>query len=190
MRNNLMLLHSYVLARTHVKRGDHLKGARMLLRVAQNISRFPAHVVPILTSTVIECHRSGLYDSAFTYASMLMRPEYRSDIDEKFRKKFEGIIRKRPKKDDGGEEAAKSTPCPFCSFGVPESDLKCAQCKNNLPYCVATGFHVIATDLSVCNHCKFPGFRSELLRLTSAGESCPMCANEMEESQLTSVNPR
>ena len=57
------------------------------------ILRFPAHVVPILTSTVIECHRSGLYDSAFTYASMLMRPEYRSEIDEKFKKKFEGIIR-------------------------------------------------------------------------------------------------
>ena len=61
--------------------------------ILYEILRFPAHVVPILTSTVIECHRSGLYDSAFTYASMLMRPEYRSEIDEKFKKKFEGIIR-------------------------------------------------------------------------------------------------
>ena len=32
MRTNLMILHSYILARLHVKRGDHLKGARMLLR--------------------------------------------------------------------------------------------------------------------------------------------------------------
>ncbi len=32
MRSNLMILHSYILARLHVKRGDHLKGARMLLR--------------------------------------------------------------------------------------------------------------------------------------------------------------
>ena len=60
MRTNLMILHSYILARLHVKRGDHLKGARMLLRVAKNISKFPSHVVPILTSTVIECHRAGL----------------------------------------------------------------------------------------------------------------------------------
>ena len=59
MRSNLMLLHSYTLARMHVKDGDHKKGARILLRVAKNISKFPAHVVPILTSTVIECHRSG-----------------------------------------------------------------------------------------------------------------------------------
>lgn len=39
--------------------------------------RFPKHVVPILTSTVIECQRAGLKQRAFEYASMLMRPEYR-----------------------------------------------------------------------------------------------------------------
>ena len=26
----------------HVKRGDHMKGARMLIRVANNISKFPS----------------------------------------------------------------------------------------------------------------------------------------------------
>ena len=35
-------------------------------------------MVPILTSTVIECHRAGLKKTSFEYASMLMRPEYRS----------------------------------------------------------------------------------------------------------------
>ena len=29
--------------------------------------------------------RSGLKNSAFTYAAMLMRPEYRKDIDEKYK---------------------------------------------------------------------------------------------------------
>ena len=80
MKQNLMILHSYILARLHVKRGDHLRGARMLLRVAKNISKFPSHVVPILTSTVIECSRSGLKNSAFNYAAILMRPEHRSEI--------------------------------------------------------------------------------------------------------------
>ena len=47
------------------------------VRVARNISKFPKHIVPILTSTVIECHRAGLKKTAFEYASMLMRPEYR-----------------------------------------------------------------------------------------------------------------
>ena len=59
MAHNLMVLHSYTLARLHVRRGEHRTAARMLLRVANNISKFPSHVVPILTSTVIECHRSG-----------------------------------------------------------------------------------------------------------------------------------
>ena len=32
----------FFLFQLHVKRGDHLKGARMLIRVANNISKFPA----------------------------------------------------------------------------------------------------------------------------------------------------
>lgn len=42
MRSALLLLHSYTLARLHVRRGDHLKAARMLIRVANHISKFPA----------------------------------------------------------------------------------------------------------------------------------------------------
>ncbi len=134
----------------------------MLLRVAKNISRFPSHTVPILTSTVIECHRSGLLESAFSYASVLMRPEHRAEIDEKYRKKFEGIVRKRPGRGEKGvsnEDPPRSTPCPYCSHQVPEPDLYCPQCKSNLPYCIATGYHVVAGDLSVCPACRFPGFR-------------------------------
>jgi WD repeat-containing protein 19 len=42
MHSNLMLLHSYILVRLHVRQGEHLKGARMLIRVANNISKFPS----------------------------------------------------------------------------------------------------------------------------------------------------
>lgn len=42
MYSNLMLLHSYILVRLHVRKGDHSKGARMLIRVANNISKFPS----------------------------------------------------------------------------------------------------------------------------------------------------
>lgn len=54
---------------------------------------FIIDIVPILTSTVIECQRSGLKESAFSYAAMLMRPEYRSHIDNKWKKKLESIVR-------------------------------------------------------------------------------------------------
>lgn len=42
MEANLTLLHSYILVRLHVRRQDHMKGARMLIRVANNISKFPS----------------------------------------------------------------------------------------------------------------------------------------------------
>lgn len=50
-------------------------------------------VVPILTSAVIECHRAGLKNSSFSFAAMLMRPEYRNEIDPKYRKKIEAMVR-------------------------------------------------------------------------------------------------
>ena len=52
-----------------------------------------ADTVPILTSTVIECQRSGLKNSAFTFAAMLMRTDYRPLIDQKWKKKIEQIVR-------------------------------------------------------------------------------------------------
>jgi len=50
-------------------------------------------IVNILTSTVIECQRAGLKNSAFGFAAMLMRPEYRDKIDLKYKKKIEMIVR-------------------------------------------------------------------------------------------------
>jgi len=49
----------------------------MLMRVAQHISSFPAHINSILISTAIECQRVGLKKSAYSYASMLLRQDLR-----------------------------------------------------------------------------------------------------------------
>lgn len=42
MKINLILLHRYILVRTHVKRGDHQMAAKLLVKVAKNISQFPS----------------------------------------------------------------------------------------------------------------------------------------------------
>ncbi|CAH8563217.1 unnamed protein product [Schistosoma haematobium] len=44
MFENLTLLHSYILAKVHVKNGEHLHGAKMLIRVSESISKFPAPI--------------------------------------------------------------------------------------------------------------------------------------------------
>ena len=49
---------------------------------------------------MIECYKSGLRGSAFSYAAMLLRPEYRSQIDAKYKKKIEQIVRKPDKQEE------------------------------------------------------------------------------------------
>ncbi|XP_063074275.1 WD repeat-containing protein 19 isoform X2 [Engraulis encrasicolus] len=183
MAINLMILHSYILVKIHVKRGDHLKGARMLIRVSSNISKFPSHIVPILTSAVIECHRAGLKNSAFSFAAMLMRPEYRNKIDLKYKKKIEAMVR-RP---DTTELEEDSTPCPFCDFQLPECELLCPGCKNNLPYCIATGRHMVKEDWSVCPHCDFPALYSQFIQLLETESVCPMCSESLSVNQIRRI---
>ncbi|XP_040191059.1 WD repeat-containing protein 19 [Rana temporaria] len=183
MATNLMILHSYILVKIHVKRQDHMKGARMLIRVANNISKFPSHIVPILTSTVIECHRAGLKNSAFSFAAMLMRPEYRNKIDVKYKKKIEAMVR-RP---DTSEVEEESTACPFCDFKLPECDLLCPGCKNNLPYCIVTGRHMVKDDWCICPHCEFPALYSEFKKLMESESICPMCSERVTDDQLKKV---
>jgi WD repeat-containing protein 19 len=43
LRRTFTLLHSYMLVKKLVKRGDHDGAARMLLRIAESISKFPSH---------------------------------------------------------------------------------------------------------------------------------------------------
>ncbi|XP_076854842.1 WD repeat-containing protein 19-like [Brachyhypopomus gauderio] len=172
MATNLMILHSYILVKIHVKRGDHLKGARMLIRVSNNISKFPSHIVPILTSAVIECHRAGLRNSSFSFAAMLMRPEYRSKIDPKYKKKIEAMVRRQ------------NSPCPFCGFNLSDCELLCPGCKNNLPYCIATGRHMVKEDWCVCPHCQFPALLSQFTELLETESTCPMCSESVSTSQL------
>nr|XP_039264721.1 WD repeat-containing protein 19-like [Styela clava] len=185
MESNLLILHSYILARSHIKRGDHLKAARMLIRVAENISKFPGHIVPILTSTVVECHKSGLRASSFSYAAMLMRPEYRNKIDEKYKRKIEQIVRKSGGK--GEDEEEPDAPCPFCNYSLSETELLCPSCKSQIPYCIATGRHIVKTDMCVCPSCDFPALYSEFQKFLDSDPTCPMCSETVLADTLVRV---
>lgn len=99
-------------------------------------------IVPILTSTVVECQRADLTKSAFAYAAMLMRPEYRAQIDAKYAKKIEAIVRKAPRglKEQREDELMGRVmlPCPVCDSPLAAMELTCHQCKTTLPICIAT----------------------------------------------------
>lgn len=80
--------------------------------------------------------------TAFDYASMLMRPEYRKSISEQYKRKIENIVRK-PEKCDEEEPMSE---CPFCKVKGPETELECNSCKNVVPYCIATGTNTCMSE--------------------------------------------
>eukprot|EP00793_Prasinoderma_coloniale_P004677 PRCOL_00000438-RA len=176
LSRQLMLLHSYVLVRSQVRMGNHEQAARLLVRVARNISRFPAHVVPILTSTVIECVKAGFKALALEYATVLVRPEYRSQIAPAYKKKIEGMVRRPDKEAQLPPPPEPTKPCPFCGAEVPEMDLECSSCKNILPYCVASGKHMVLDSWTQCPACKFPALYYEFMTVLQNDKACPMCS--------------
>ena len=157
LMRQLIVLHSYVLVKTHVKLGDHLSAARLLVRVSKHISKFPAHIVPILTSTVIECQRAGLKWAAYEHASVLMRdPDYRSQIAQAYKRKIENVIRKpdpalkeaRAKGGQGGDDQKELlSKCPNCGAIGAEYDLQCQHCKVVIPFCSASGKRMVAFEV-------------------------------------------
>jgi WD repeat-containing protein 19 len=182
----LMILHSYVIVKRLVKLGDHQNAAQMLLRVAKNIQQFPQHVVPILTSVVIECQRAKMSTEAYQYACTLMRPENRPNISEQYKKKIENIVRK-PLTDDAKELNEAQTPCMYCGFMLAESQLDCPNCKNISPFCIVTGMRMVRDDWSYCTLCNFPARRSVFAQALQTSEQCPMCDGPMKLADLPTV---
>ena len=185
LSQSLMLIHSYLLVKTWISLKDHETAARLLIRVSKSISKFPAHVVPILTSTVVQCQRSGLKQSAHENATILMRPEYRKLIVKSYKKKVENLVRRPPTDDDKPEIL---TPCPFCKFRIPETRLDCPSCKNKIPYCIVTGKHILQNDLTICPHCQFPAIYSKFVQFLQTNIQCPMCLISLNPNQLSLQN--
>lgn len=181
MQNKLMIVHSYTVVKRVVKMNDHLAAARLLIRVAKNISQFPAHTVQILTSTVIECTRAGLKEAAYNWACVLVRPEYRQFLDEKYKKQIEKVAIKRPKITDPEDGTSQ---CPFCSAYILDYELECENCKNTIPYCVASGKHMVLKEWSQCPACKFPANISEMVKSIESESTCPMCNDKISAGQL------
>jgi WD repeat-containing protein 19 len=162
LRSSFLLLHSYILVKKLVKQGDHVNAAHMLMRVADNISKFPMHTVQILTSAVIECQRSGMKAKAFEYASLLMTPNNRKSVPEKFRKKIENIVRKKR----GVLEDVKTdaSPSPFDSkVKVPVDQLICPTTRNDIPWCIVSGYHMEIGDWSICPNTNMPALHSKYI---------------------------
>lgn len=97
-------------------------------------------------------------------------------MNAQYVRKIEQIVRKR----DAAEEAPETaSPSPYDpSTLVPDTVLECPTTKNVIPYCIATGRHIVLHDLCVCPSCAFPATFSAFTRLIDQTEehTCPMCS--------------
>ena len=162
LRTQFVLLHSYLLMKRLIKSGDHAGAARMLLRVSESVSKFPQHLVPILTTTVVECQRAGLKASSYEYAVMLMRPEHRPNIDPNLKRKIEAIVRRRATNTEDVTEDLSL--CPISNQLIAESNLTCPTTRDALPMCIITGRHMVKDDWCFCPNSQFPALYSEYVQ--------------------------
>lgn len=184
LSQKLMIVHSYILAKRMMKFGDHPLAARLLCRVSTFASMFPKHAVPILTSAVLECNKVGSKAAAYQWSLVLMKPENRAQIAEKYKKRMEDIARRPVKTADPPEP---TTPCPYCKSPVGELDTQCATCKNFIPFCIASGKHMMLQDWSCCPVCTLPAIKEELKRIIEADPTCPMCDKQIDVSKIVNV---
>ena len=152
-----------------------------MLRVANNMTMFEEDKVNIMTSVTIECNEAGLHRSSSQWAIELMK-DYKGKIKEKYKSRIDKISRKAYKSEE--EPDMLNTPCPFCKKDVPEYNLECKNCYNVIPFCIASGKHVVLGDLSKCPHCNFPAMISEMKELLINQVQCPMCEGEMDANLM------
>jgi WD repeat-containing protein 19 len=145
----------------------------MLGRVVESLSEFPKHTVMILTTAVIESYRSGMKKKAFEYASTLMRQEYRGDIPEKYKKKIESIVRKHKSTIEDPEEQATFSPYDS-TVRVPVTELMCPTTRQEIPFCICTGYHVVADDMCICPNSKMPAIYSEYVSWIESNGTDPI----------------
>ena len=72
--------------------------------------------------------------------------------------------------------------CVVCQ--VTETALDCPSCRSIIPYCIATGRHMVLDEWTQCPHCKFPALYSPFKKLLEVEPSCPMCSNAVQPSIL------
>ena len=121
-----------------------------------------------------------------------MKPDTRDKVDPKFKRKIETLVRKSAgvqvnERELMNELDIANLPCPFCDTPVPENQFTCFSCQNVIPYCVASGLHIVKEDLTKCPSCHFPAIMSHFLKLLSFETQCPMCNSPIDIGQIKSI---
>jgi len=143
--------------------------------------------VKILTTAVIECQRANMKKSAMECCYVLMKPEFRCQLDEKYKNTIETMVRKggKAKLEDPPDEM---TPCPNCEKMFPNFSIGCIFCRTGEIFCLASGRHLVADDLTACPKCDFPALKSEFIKVLKQDPHCPLCKEEVDHTRIFLIN--
>jgi WD repeat-containing protein 19 len=179
MRQNLMLLHSYLLIKVQREK-NRTVAALLLRRLSKFVSKFPAHASNLLVMAVVECSRCGMKKSAFEIATKLLQPEFIDTMKADMKSKIQTTVRRK----DTSEVEEEKGPCPVCGAELPISELSCAKCKSNVPFDAFSGMHMKRDDWCECPSCKSPASFATM----QTEKKCVMCGADVENPQII-VNP-
>ena len=102
-----------------------------------------------------------------------MRKENRDQIPDAFKKKISNIALKNLK--DHEDEPEELSECPFCKENIPITQLECNNCKNSIPFCIASGRHMTLKDWCICPVSNMPALLTQYKQiLTEDDMTCPM----------------
>lgn len=82
------------------------------------------------------------------------------------------------------ETKERRAPCPFCGEPVPEFRTDCPRCLNSLPFCLASGKHLVKEEVTFCPKCNFTANFSYFKRVLEQESECPMCSNPVSPADL------
>eukprot|EP00593_Proboscia_inermis_P012626 CAMPEP_0171324090 /NCGR_PEP_ID=MMETSP0816-20121228/115967_1 /TAXON_ID=420281 /ORGANISM="Proboscia inermis, Strain CCAP1064/1" /LENGTH=347 /DNA_ID=CAMNT_0011822929 /DNA_START=1 /DNA_END=1045 /DNA_ORIENTATION=- len=196
LREMFVTLHTFEIVKIYArqKSDDHEEIARLLLRVAKFASGLPQHKIRILISTVIECQKGCLRDSAREWATNICSSQ---DLKKELNnnKKTQDSARewathicssqdlkkelnRQPKKlktkiqsvvrrsNHGGAKEKKEmlSACPISGSPIPVTQLECPVTKDMIPMCVCSGRHMELDDWCICPNSGLPALYSHYKR--------------------------
>lgn len=117
----------------------------LLNRICHHIDKFNANAPAIFTSAVIQSLKIKDMKNAYKHATTLMQTEHKTKIDPKHKRKFESLIRHYNQDDhetlaDSSDTSVSKSECPHCNLLIPSDEIGCSNCKNIIPFCIASVF--------------------------------------------------
>jgi len=108
-----------------------------------------------------------------------------AQIEPKFKRKIEAIVRKSGAREDADEPRSK---CPISGELIPQTELVCPTTKADIPYCVVTGRHMELDDWCICPNSRMPALYSSYVRFIESQKEDPVTGKPVRVDDLSRLS--